>query len=93
MTTRWHKKLVSYSFITVLSIILLFNVFITLWIMTAIGLNSSGLPRNGLSLSQVYLVKFVCDAQNYQNNRLKKIICKMIRVIGPSHKSSLNMKN
>ena len=60
MTTRWHKKLVSYSFITVLSIILLFNVFITLWIMTAIGLNSSGLPRNGLSLRQVYLVKFVC---------------------------------
>ena len=66
MTTRWHKKLVSYSFITVLSIILLFNVFITLWIMTAIGLNSSGLPRNGLSLRQVYLVKFISDAQNFR---------------------------
>ena len=62
MTTRWHKKLVSYSFIgktffstnykkirffsflAVLSIVLISNVFITLWIMTAIGFSSSGLP-------------------------------------------------
>ena len=37
MTTRWHKKLVSYSFIAILSIILVSNMFITLWILTAIG--------------------------------------------------------
>ena len=37
MTTRWHKKLVSYSFIAILSIIIVSNMFITLWILTAIG--------------------------------------------------------
>ena len=37
MTTRWHKKLVSYSFIAIISIILVSNMFITLWILTAIG--------------------------------------------------------
>ena len=44
MTTKWQKKIVSLAFIAVLSIILLTNAFVTLWIMTAIGFNTDGLP-------------------------------------------------
>ena len=44
MTTKWQKKIVSLAFIAVLSIILLSNVFVTLWIMTAIGFSTDGLP-------------------------------------------------
>jgi len=52
MTTRWHKKLVSYSFIAIISIILVSNMFITLWILTAIGFNIEGL---GLSSGSQHL--------------------------------------
>lgn len=44
MTTKWQKKIVSSAFIAVLCIILLTNAFVTLWIMTAIGFNTDGLP-------------------------------------------------
>ena len=44
MTTKWQKKIVSLAFIAVLSIVLLTNAFVTLWIMTAIGFNTDGLP-------------------------------------------------
>ena len=44
MTTKWQKKIVSLAFIAVLSIILLSNAFVTLWIMTAIGFSTDGLP-------------------------------------------------
>ena len=44
MTTKWQKKIVSLAFIAVLSIVLLTNTFVTLWIMTAVGFNLDGLP-------------------------------------------------
>ena len=44
MTTKWQKKIVSLAFIAVLSILLLSNAFVTLWIMTAIGFSTDGLP-------------------------------------------------
>ena len=37
-------KIILFSLLAVLSIVLISNVFITLWIMTAIGFSSSGLP-------------------------------------------------
>ena len=53
MTTKWQKKIVSLAFIVVLSIVLLTNAFVTLWIMTAIGFNTDGLPS--LKLGAKYL--------------------------------------
>ena len=55
MTTRWHKKLVSYSFIAIISIILVSNMFITLWILTAIGKKLAFYKKEILKSTTMYL--------------------------------------
>ena len=38
--TRFQKKLVSFIFLLIVACVLLTNAFITMWIITAVGINS-----------------------------------------------------
>ena len=37
MTTQLQKKIISFSFLTIVALVLLTNVFVTMWIITAVG--------------------------------------------------------